>query len=167
MGKRIADVCAAIKTLSAQDLCALVWRRPSPPSAAASNHLFFYKNSASISIPFLISEGRAGAGGRERAAVISTEAGLVLRGIRDTQVFSQRALCRALLEPSSIPVCQTTLSRGVRYPEPVSNAKSSNRGEKKKQREGGGKKRDVGKKERGKMFLFEEKGSCSNLAVSF
>lgn len=92
---------------------------------------FFTKNSASISISFLIFEGRAGAGGRERAAVISTEAGLVLRGIRDTQVFSQRALCRALLEPSSIPVCQTTLSRGVRYPEPVSNAKSSNGGEKK------------------------------------
>lgn len=78
----------------------MVWRRPSPPSAAPSNHLFFYKNSASISISFLIFEGRAGAGGRERAAVISTEAGLVLRGIRDTQVFSQRALCRALWSPA-------------------------------------------------------------------
>lgn len=85
-----------------------------------------------IIIIFFYSEGRSGAGGRERVAVISAEAGLGLRGVRDTQVFSQRALCRALLEPSSVPVCQTTLSRGVRYREPVSNAKASNEGEKKK-----------------------------------
>lgn len=93
-------------------------------------------------------------------AVISAEAGLGLRGVRDTQVFSQRALCRALLEPSSVPVCQTTLSRGVRYREPVSNAKASNEGEKKKHthtHEGGGEMGDVGKKEKGKMFLLEEK----------
>lgn len=38
---------------------------------------------------------------------------------------------------------------------------------KKNQGEGGGEKGDVGKKEKGKMFLLEEKGSCSNLAVSF
>lgn len=92
----------------------------------------FHKNSASILILIIFYfEGGAGTGGRERVSVISTEAGLVLRGMRDTQVFSQQALCRALLEPNLIPVCQTTLSRGVRYREPVSNAKSSNGGEKK------------------------------------
>lgn len=85
--------------------------------------------------------------GEGRAAVISTEAGLVLRGIRDTQVFSQQALCRALLEPNSIPVCQTTLSRGVRYREPVSNAKPSNGGEKKPR---GGRRGEGGRGEKGK-----------------
>lgn len=115
---------------------------------------------------FFNSEGRARTGGRGRVAVISVEAGLGLRGTRDTQVFSQRTLRRALLEPSSVPVCQATLSRGVRYREPVSDAKASNEG-KKKQQEGGGEMGDVGKKGKGKTFLLKEKGSCSNLAVSF
>lgn len=50
---------------------------------------------------FFNSEGIAGTGGRGKVAVISVEAGLGLRGTRDTQVFSQRTLRRALLEPSS------------------------------------------------------------------
>lgn len=105
---------------------------------------------------FFFNFWREGRGwGKGEAAVISTEAGLVLRGIRDTQVFSQRALCRALLEPSSIPVCQTTLSRGVRYPEPVSNAKSSNRGKKKKKSKG----REEGR--RG-MWGKRKGGKCSS-----
>lgn len=82
-------------------------------------------------------------------AVISVEAGLGLRGTRDTQVFSQRTLRRALLEPSSVPVCQATLSRGVRYREPVSDAKASNEGKKKTTvgRRGGGGRGEKGKGE--------------------
>lgn len=134
------------------------------PLPAPPRHLFFKETVPA----FYFSKGLQGAGRgweREKGVVIPVQGGLVLVGVRDTQLLAQRPPHGALLEPNSIPVCQTTLSRGVRYREPAPNAKASNEGKKVGAGAVGGQGgRGWGM---GRAFLLEEKGSCSNLAVSF